>query len=208
MNTLQKTLNFSESFIKAEYVENVTNFPIDGKTIVINANDTGIVIEGKTLGPWKSSIYSSLIIPRACRLICITLDIDFYSPNSYPHAEILMKKWSHIYEIFSLPHLKQTRLWRSDVEHIDNIGFNLWYAAPCTNCGIHIEHSFRELHTQIYGIGRMQKFRSNNLNSIYQDVFMAPGYTHEPFYNEDSIYPWHQYWADSDCIWLATEFYD
>lgn len=207
MNSLQKIFNFSENFLKVEYIENGANFLIDKKSIVINTDDTEIIIEGKPLRPWNSSIYSSLIIPKARKLICITLNTDFFLFDVYPHAKILMDKWAHVYDIFPLPHLKDTKLWRSEKDRIGNIGFNLWYASAGTNCGIHNEHDFKELHTQIFGIGRMQKFRENNYNSIYQDVFMSPGYTHEPFFNEDFIYPWHQYWADTDCIWLAVEFY-
>lgn len=204
---LQKTFNFSEPFLNAEYIENVRNFEIKRKTIVINADNAEIIIEGKPLRPWNSSIYSLSVIPRARRIICITLDTDFLSFAPYPYVDIIKDKWTHVYEIFSLPHLKNTTLLRSEKERIGNIEFNLWYAAARTNCGIHNKHNFREIHTQVFGIGRMQKFHENDYNSIYQDVFMSPGYTHEAFYDKDSIYPWHQYLADTDCVWLATEFY-
>ena len=206
-SSLQKIFKFSEYFLKVEYIENLTNFSIDHETIVINADNEEVVIEGKPLKPWNSSIYSSLFIPKLSKLICITLDTDFFLFDAYPHAKELMDKWSHVHDIFPLPHLKDTKLWRSEKERIGNIEFNLWYAAAGTNCGIHTEHKFKEFHTQIFGIGRMQKFHKNDYKSIYQNVFMSPGYTHEPFYNEDFIYPWHQYWADTDCIWLAMEFY-
>lgn len=208
MDFLKKTFKFSESFLMVEYIENAVNFSIDSKSIVINASSTGIDIEGKSLKPWNSSIYSSLSIPKANKLIRITLDADFLSFDSYLHSNVLMGKWSHVYDIFSLPHLERTNLWRSEKERIDNIEFNLWYATAGTNCGIHNKHNFRELHTQIFGIGRMQKFWENNPNSIYQDVFLSPGYTHEPFYDAGANYPWHQYWADTDCIWLAIEFHN
>jgi hypothetical protein len=204
---MKRKFKFSEPFLKAEYIENAANFTINSKTIVINADDTEIIIGGRPLKPWNSSIYSSVTITKARKLICITLDTDFFSFDSYPHANMLMDTWSHVYEIFSLPHLKDTKLWRSEKERLNNIEFNLWYAAAGTNCGIHNEHNFKELHTQIFGIGRMQKFYKNDHNSVYQDIFMSPGYTHEPFYDAYSTYPWHQYWADTDCIWLATEFY-
>ncbi|MDI6794792.1 MAG: hypothetical protein QME81_18320, partial [bacterium] len=125
---MMKTFNFSEPFLKAEYIENVDDFLIDGRTIVINADDAEIVIEGKSLKPWNSSIYSSLVIPKACKLICITLDTDFFSFNSHPHANVLMNKWLRF---------KGTNLWYSEKERISDIGFNLWYAATGTNCGIH-----------------------------------------------------------------------
>ena len=67
------------------------------------------------------------------------------------------------------------------------------------------------VHTQIYGTGRMQKFLSKDFNSIYEDVLMAPGFTHDPFAgvkdNDDIFYGWHQYYSDSDCIWMAIEYH-
>jgi hypothetical protein len=96
--------------------------------------------------------------------------------------------------------------YRSEKDKINSVEFNLWFAGKNTNCGLHKhEVGFREVHTQVFGIGRMQKFHKNDFSSIYQDVFMSPGYTHEPFYDAAGRYPWHQYRADTDCIWLAAE---
>lgn len=206
-NFLSRPLVFSESFLRAEYIENAVNFRLGSQTVVINAHDKQIVIEGKSLKSWNSSIYSSLIISKAPKLICITQDTDLFLSGSYPHADVLTSKWSRVDKVFPVPHLRDTQLWRSEKDQVGTIGFNFWYAAAGTSCGIHNEHNFKELHTQVFGIGRMQKFHKNDRNSIYQEVFMSPGYTHEPFHNEDRTYPWHQYWADTDCIWLAIEFY-
>ena len=53
----------------------------------------------------------------------------------------------------------------------------------------------------------MQKFRSNDFKSIYEDVHMAPGFTHNPFAGvKDNGYGWHQYYSDTDCIWMAIEY--
>ena len=39
---------------------------------------------------------------------------------------------------------------------------------------------------------------------------MAPGFTHNPFAgvkdNGDIFYGWHQYYSDTDCIWMAIEY--
>lgn len=63
-----------------------------------------------------------------------------------------------------MPQLKNAPLWRSEKERIGNLEFNLWYAHAGTHCGIHNQHDFPEVHTQIYGIGRMQKFHVNHIN--------------------------------------------
>jgi len=88
---------------------------------------------------------------------------------------------------------------------------NLWYAPPSTDCFIHTLHPFLEVHTQVRGTGRMQKFRKQEEATLYEDVIMSPGWTHEPFFVVDVKrgldYPWHRYFADTDCIWMAIELH-
>jgi len=40
---------------------------------------------------------------------------------------------------------------------------------------------------------------------------MPPGFTHDPFFMVGSdrsfSYPWHRYYADTDCIWMAVELH-
>jgi hypothetical protein len=88
---------------------------------------------------------------------------------------------------------------------------NLWYTPEETDCGIHTGHQFLEVHTQVLGTGRMQKFRENNSDTLYEDVVMPPGFTHDPFFtvgdDRSFRYPWHRYYAETDCIWLAVELH-
>lgn len=89
---------------------------------------------------------------------------------------------------------------------------NLWFAPAKTNCAIHNKHDFIEIHTQVVGIGRMQKFKQQTYDSLYEDLIMAPGYTtYVPFCEVEGpgkyVYPWHQYYSDNDCIWMAIEYH-
>ena len=79
-----------------------------------------------------------------------------------------------------------------------NIKVNVWFSPGKTHCGLHNHHTdpeMLEVHTQIYGTGRMQKFHDNDFKSMYEDVIMAPGFTHDPFTgvkeNGDLFYGWH-----------------
>lgn len=204
--SLRRTLGFSEPFVKVEYAQNVADLRIDGQTTVLNLGDATIGVGSTSLKPLHSSIYSSIGIPSAATLLLITTDAGVSVTEPFPHAEHIFKHWTHVYDLLVLPHMKETQLWRSPQERVGDVAFNLWYAPAGTDCGIHNRHSFRELHTQLFGIGRMQKFHEDNQDTLYQDVFMAPGYTHEPFYNEECVYPWHRYYSDTDCLWLAVEF--
>ncbi|MEO1430942.1 MAG: hypothetical protein AAFS12_02095 [Cyanobacteria bacterium J06632_19] len=89
---------------------------------------------------------------------------------------------------------------------------NLWFAPAQTNCAIHNQHDFIEIHTQVVGIGRMQKFKQQDYPSLYEDMVLAPGYTtYVPFCEVkepgEYVYPWHQYYSDNDCIWMAIEYH-
>jgi len=94
----------------------------------------------------------------------------------------------------------------------------LWFAPEQTNCGIHDHYfaeddpnkdPFIEIHTQISGLGRMIKYMNQKPTSQYEDVRMEPGRTHPVFCNvvnqNNFVYPWHQYYSDTDCVWMVTE---
>ena len=59
-----------------------------------------------------------------------------------------------------------------------------------------------EVHTQLLGRGKMQKFEENNYATLYQEEILASGATHEPFYDHRFIYPWHQYQSITDAIYM------
>lgn len=91
------------------------------------------------------------------------------------------------------------------------VKLNLWWAPEDTDCFIHNKHSFLEVHSQIYGRGRMQKFRERDSATLYENVLMQPGFTHDPFCrvtdDGEFRYPWHRYYADTSSIWLAIELH-
>ena len=92
-----------------------------------------------------------------------------------------------------------------------SIRLNLWWSPAGTDCFIHNEHPFLEIHTQIFGTGRIQVFTGNDERTLYREIVMVPGYTHDPFVKvtgkREWVYPWHRYWSDTDAIWLAIELH-
>lgn len=136
--------------------------------------------------------------------------------------------------VAALPFPANTPLWRSPQDEIGYVTFdpatlpgqsrgsqgdvrflvkvNFWFAPANTNCFIHNQHPFIEIHSQITGYGRMQKFRAQDYSTLYHDEMMSPGYsTPVPFCDVVApgryLYPWHQYYADTDCIWMAVEYH-
>ena len=129
-----------------------------------------------------------------------------------------------------------------------DIHTNLWWLPAMSDAAVHHCHyaNFLEVHTQLMGLGRMQKFtdtvaRGNcpspeifdmpvaepppasgyygvpgtegGLNAgfpaMYQEYRLAPGDTNIPFPHVEPdgtfVYPWHQYYADTDCLWVVWE---
>jgi hypothetical protein len=88
---------------------------------------------------------------------------------------------------------------------------NLWYAPALTDCSIHCEHSFLEVHTQIVGTGHMQKFRTSDAATMFEDLIVPPGATHEAFFqfnlDRGFYYPMHRYLSQTECVWMAIEFH-
>ncbi|CDZ67983.1 Hypothetical protein NGAL_HAMBI2605_62660 [Neorhizobium galegae bv. orientalis] len=134
---------------------------------------------------------------------------------------------------------------------------NIWWLPAGSDAGVHDAHhrNFLEIHTQLVGFGRMQKFKelktaqeavnidpanvalsdyafpfdaSASFSGLYEEHRLAPGATHAPMplvtsydaWGEHSdiaraasaedpcfYYPPHQYYADTDCIWIAFEFH-
>lgn len=88
---------------------------------------------------------------------------------------------------------------------------NLWFAPEGTSCGIHDQHDFLEFHTQVWGIGVMQKFSAADASLPYEEQALAPGSTGAapfcPATRSDWAYPWHQYAAHTDSVWLAVEYH-
>lgn len=198
-------LCFSTTNIKAVVVSRARDYQINQPSIVINVGQKFVTICDTNLVSWQSAIFQNTHVNLADTLLVIYVNVNNFLQTECPFANEVIKNWTHIYDIYPLPQYKKTQLWRSDKQQIGKSSFNLWFAKAGTNCGIHNKHDFKEIHTQIYGIGRMQKFANKNIESLYQETYMAPGFTHEPFYDENTKYPYHQYFADTDCIWLARE---
>jgi hypothetical protein len=183
-----------------------------------------------TLRPWKSTIIEDGVITRAGSLIVIQVvqQENIGSVVVDPHWRLF---GTSVPEGSAFP--RNTPLWISpqddlgrlevDLCHLDgatagpgetepvDLKVNLWYASPHTDCFIHTGHRFMEIHTQIHGTGRMQKFREASADTLCEEFIMSPGSTHPPFFvmtpEQDVLYPWHRYYADTDCIWMAMELY-
>ena len=230
----EKPIKFSEKYLKAKWLTNVENYYIENRTIVVNLGNEKAYISAlpeKYLNPRTSTILKEVSIKNGDSLMLIEI-----VEETNIGGIILDPEWNQLGEISDFP--KDVPLWKSPQYEVGTVKFdpyfvtglsdrpedsnikeytvkvNLWFSPAKTNAAIHNHHmvpEFLEVHTQIYGTGRMQKFHADNFDTLYQDVIMSPGDTHIPFASvgEDGqfIYPWHQYYSDTDCIWMANEFH-
>ncbi|MEL7036653.1 MAG: DUF6209 family protein [Cyanobacteria bacterium J06592_8] len=231
----ETSIAFSDKYIKTTHLTNAENYYIKNRTIVVNlGNEKAYVAENpeKYLSPRTSTILQDITIKSGDSLLLLEIT------NFINIGGIILEDGWDLYGNIDSGFSKKDPLWKSTQFEIGTVEFdpyfvtglsdqpqqqnlkrykvkvNLWFAPAASNCGIHIKHmdpDFLEVHTQIYGVGRMQKFHTNSFDTFYEDVILAPGDTHIPFASvaEDGgfIYPWHQYYSDNDCIWMANEFH-
>ncbi|MEU6868761.1 hypothetical protein ABZ924_36975 [Streptomyces sp. NPDC046876] len=230
----ERPLNFSTPYLRAALVQDAVDYTVEGRTIVVNPGVKPVTIAEeprKTIPPLSSTVLADTRIEQADALILLR--------SAGEGAEVAgivdQPGWSHLAD--SSDHgdfPRETPLYRSSQDDINTVLFdpsyvlgesetegylrefnvraNLWFAPAGTDCFIHNKHDFIEVHTQVHGLGRMQRFRNQDQASLYQDVLMSPGYTTpDPFCATGPQctyhYPMHQYRADTDCIWLALEYH-
>lgn len=223
-----RALQFSDEFVEAQLVNDVSNFRVEDG-IVVNLSTSPMIIAGEVPGvvpAWKSTILRGGTIEKAERVAI------FRIPNTTNLGGLVFRDWEWFGNRFAkFP--RTTPLYISKYDAVGNVStdpyffsnqstelrnvqtfgirLNLWWAPAATDCFIHNEHPFLEIHTQIHGTGRMQKFAAQNDQTLFEEVVMPPGYTHDPFAHvtaDDAWeYPWHRYYSDTDCIWLAIELH-
>jgi hypothetical protein len=95
---------------------------------------------------------------------------------------------------------------------VENIGLTMYHSGSVPlNVGLHKDHpfcpepGFREVHTQIVGVGKMQQCRERDINTLYWEETMAPGHTHRPMYDAAGNFPWHQFETITPSIFMAVE---
>lgn len=232
-------VDFASENIKAYAVENVQDYLIENRSIIVNMGNEPIYCNEdpqRGLLPRKSTILKNKKIESASLIMVLEVQSRVNLGNV-----ILRKEWDSAEDLFGAD-LQGVPLWKSpqidiaeitlnpfvelnqnghgdtcknndtDTEVTFRIKVNIWFATEKANCAIHNEHDFIEFHTQIAGIGRMQKFDTNEIATLYEDVILGEGQTHDIFCTalvdgSKFKYPWHQYYSDTDCIWMATELH-
>lgn len=228
-----RRLSFSAEFITAWAISHARDYPIERRAIVINPSSHDAWIDASVpapLPPRTSTILDRVDVTGELLLVIEVHEtddlarrvrerawLDYYAPagragEAGDWPQLFRSSQDRIGRVaLDLPALLRQPELANDPVPADVLA-NLWYSPAGTDCGIHNQHDFVEIHTQVAGEGRMQKFRDATPETLYEDQLMRPGNTNPtPFCRRAPsgafVYPWHQYRADSDCLWLAIEYH-
>lgn len=225
----RRPLSFSNDWIESTLLSAIRDMPVE-EAIVVNLSNTvlnyRVGADHGTIPPWKSSTLRGFTIEsgekaallhvrQRTNLGGVALHWDWYGQRNSQFSRttpLYISSQDEIGEVEFDPIATFTHeAGASASPRRYRLKLNLWYTPEETDCGIHTGHQFIEVHTQVLGTGHMQKFRENNAATLYEDVTMSPGYTHDPFFtlakDRSFTYPWHRYYADTDCIWMAVELH-
>jgi hypothetical protein len=225
----RRHLSFSNDWVESVLVTAAHAMPVED-AIVVNVSTTSLQYSAGenhgTILPWRSTMLRHCTLERAEAVTLlhvrqrtnvggIALNWDWYghrNPQFPRGTPLYISSQDDIGEVQLDPvadFRQETSV--STLARRYRLKLNLWYTPEETDCGIHTGHQFLEVHTQVLGTGHMQKFRENNSETLYEDVPMLPGCTHDPFFvlkNDRTFsYPWHRYYAETDCIWMAIELH-
>ncbi len=227
-NDLEKLVDFNAAGITALSIRQAAERKIPGRAVVINLGPADAYVDGEPVTRLPAAHSCTVIdaeISGQELLVIQVLDepslicgarsnwLDFYADRGAAtgHPELLR---SPRHAVANVTLSKQSLLGQPDLTDdiaVFDVLANLWFSPAGTACGIHNEHDFVEVHTQLVGIGRMQKFRSKQASTIYEDHLMCVGNTNPATFCAEQAgkfkYPWHQYFADTDCVWMAIEYH-
>ncbi len=223
-----RRLAFADDFIYAELVEQPRDLAVTD-AIVVNLSAQPLVtgVDHPAIVPaWKSTWLKGGVIRAGERAALLKVrrktnlggaalrgwDWLGNRIRSFPRdTPLYISPFDHAGRVETDPRVFTNELTQpQNVQEFD-IRLNLWWSPGDTDCFIHNEHPFLEVHTQIHGLGRMQKFHKRDEATLYEDVLMPVGYSHDPFCRvtgaNEWTYPWHRYYADTDSVWLAIELH-
>lgn len=231
MSTVHRC-SFSCDVLEARTVADARRLILDATTIVVNLDAEPAVIDLE-LGGYIPPLASTTLAAGTSvsgRLLALLSPLDrdpaeavfrelgwedFYGSDrvrTQPDATVLLRSQQEragYVDLTPAKVLADPAAPHTQLRH--EVKLNLWFSPAGTDCGIHREHAFIETHTQVTGTGRMQKFTEETHDSCFEEQILAPGQTQPSIFGRwrdgRLLYPWHQYRADTDAVWLAIEYH-
>ena len=205
-----QVLDLAEPFFGLRLISDELEFELAGKVILLNLSEAPVGIRNQSLGSLQSAIVTNTGIRNVSHAVIIERFAD------YPDEDALFRKvraaWPSAFDVRKEERLRGVAHYMSPKIWKGRFGFTMYHSGSVPlNVGLHRDHAFcrvpgfREVHTQVVGIGKMQQCRENDPSTLFLEEPMAPGATHRPMYDEHGNYPWHQYETITPSIFLAVE---
>ena len=203
-------IDIGEPFFSLELVKGEQSVPVISKAIVVNLSANPITIEKQKLHEFQSNYVMGTDLVNVEQAILIrNLRPDL---SEQELCDQVGEFWPSAYRVRKEERLRNVGHYMSPKKWVGQQGFTFYYSATVPlNVGLHRDHSFcpvpgyREVHTQVVGLGKMQQCLAKDLSSLYFEELMAPGNTHRPMYDQNGEYPWHQYETITPSVFLAIE---
>ena len=204
-----EALDIGAPFFGVRVVTDAPEFTLSGRAIALNLGAGPMGIWSQSLPPLTSGIVQD------CRLTGIEtcLLIDGFEPEDEAALmERIRNTWPSAYALRGEARLRGVEHYMSPKAWVGQHGFTFYHSASVPlNVGLHQDHpfcpvpGFREVHTQVLGVGKMQQCRERDLSTLYLEEIMAPGHTHRPMFDAKGNYPWHQFETITPSVFLAVE---
>ena len=180
---MERALDFAEPFFSVSYLLEVERREVGPKSIVVNLSPQPLRILDQALAFFRSVVVTNTSL-REVRRCLLVEDFERYG-DAQSLFERIKKTWVLAYEATREQRHKGVALWRSPKDRLGNVEVNMCYADTVPlKVGLHRLHwggqTFREVHTQIVGYGKMQQCREQDLQTLYLEEALAPGATHQP----------------------------
>ncbi len=203
-------LKFSEPYYETKYLEGESEYQVHEKSIIFNFSEKPVLINSRPLTFFQSTVAVNTVIGDLNR--CLIIEDFDHIQNVKNLFGQLQQNWTLAWDLSHDERHRGVRLWRSPKETLDDIKIGFHYAGSVPlNVGLHNTHgngqNVKEVHTQIIGFGKMQECYENDLNTLYREEYMGPGHTHSIMFNENGEYPWHQYEALTEGIFMSVSQY-
>ncbi len=203
-------LDFAEPFFDVKHIENLSTHHIEGRAIVLNLSDQPIQVEAQEITYLQSNIVADITLQNVQRAVLIER-FDAHDDDATLFEQV-KQHWPSAYEVRKEERLRGVSHYMSPKVWVRNIGLTMYHSGSVPlKVGLHKFHpfceepGFKEVHTQIVGVGKMQQCREQDINTLYWEETMAPGTTHRPMYDAEGNFPWHQYETITPAIFMAVE---
>ena len=203
-------LDLAAPFFKVDFVTEETTLTIAQRSIFLNLGAAPVRFEAQQLASLQSAILANVEVHNVEKAVVIS---GFEAHRSDTVLfEAVKQRWPSAFEVRGEERLRGVAHYISPKVWVGRIGLTMYHSGSVPlKVGLHRDHpfcpvpGFREVHTQVVGVGKMQQCRERDIDTLYLEETMAPGTTHRPMYDAEGNYPWHQFETITPSIFMAVE---